>query len=491
MRKSVPNSGVAILGHPTKLDASGNSAATSSDMAPPKGISAVVALLAVVPLLLAADGIYAALFPSQLQQQPQQLEEASVDAFVFPDHALPTDSGYLVVNETSRARMFYAFYDAIEPRTSLLETPIILWLQGGPGCSSMTGNFYEFGPWRTAPDLQLHRNEAPWNARFGLLFVDNPVGSGFSIAEKDEDIPTDQDQIAAHLWAALNLFYNAHASSQLRPLYIAGESYGGKYVPALGHYIMRQNDLQAHDGKSSFRLSGLLIGNGLTHPVVQVQKHGETAYSFGLIDHLQRAYVDNAAQEVVKLVEQENWVQATVARNDLVDYIQNQSGLATVLDVRRDVAYHCGPDGNDFLAPFLNQPTVKVALKAEDSALWVACNPRVRKILAPDVMKSVRWQVEELLERYPILLYQGQYDAKDGVACSEEWMRTLRWNRLRNFFASERKIWRVEGTLAGYWRTFSTLTHVVIAGAGHQVPADQGLASQRMVEAWIAQQQGQ
>eukprot|EP00246_Nothoceros_aenigmaticus_P018268 TRINITY_DN9491_c0_g1_i1.p1 TRINITY_DN9491_c0_g1~~TRINITY_DN9491_c0_g1_i1.p1 ORF type:complete len:463 (+),score=50.57 TRINITY_DN9491_c0_g1_i1:25-1389(+) len=443
----------------------------------PKCVSALVALLAIVPLLVAADGIYAAFFPSDVP-----LRLLSEAAFQFPGYALPTDSGYLPVDDASPARMFYAYYEALRPLTPPADTPIILWLQGGPGCSSMTGNFYEFGPWRTAPDMQLHRNNATWNARFGLLFLDNPVGSGYSIADDDQQIPTDQQQVAEHLWAALNHFFHHHPAFHLRPFFLAGESYAGKYVPALGYYIMRQHDLHSH---RNFRLDGLLIGNGLTHPVVQVQTHAQTAYAFALIDHQQRAHVEELAGEVVRLVEEEEWLLAAVARTALVDYIQNESGLATLLDVRRSVPYHCAPDATDFLAPFLNQPAVKAALKAHPSAVWVSCNPRVRRVLLPDVMKSVKWQVEQLLQRYPILLYQGQYDAKDGVACSEEWMTTLTWNHLLHFFAADRKIWKVEGDLAGYWRTFDTLTHVVVAGAGHQVPADQGLFAQRMVETWL------
>ena len=175
--------------------------------------------------------------------------------------------------------------------------------------------------------------------------------------------------------------------------------------------------------------------------------------------------------------------------NPVSDFVV--TGLATLLDVRRSVPYHCSLDGTDFLAHFLNQQSVKEALMANAASEWVSCSPRVRSALAGDTMKSVKWMVEELLPMMPILLYQGIYDMKDGVACNEAWMQTLTWNGTRAFLATPRSLWRVKGNgneVAGYWRTYGTLSHVVLLGAGHLVPADQGLHSQKMIERWIGEQ---
>lgn len=100
-------------------------------------------------------------------------------------------------------------------------------------------------------------------------------------------------------------------------------------------------------------------------------------------------------------------------------------------------------------------------------------------------MKSTKWMLEALLPQLPVLLYQGQWDIQDGVASSEAWMRTIAWRSSAAFWASERKLWKEEGKLAGYIRTLENLSHVVVAGAGHLAPSDQNLRTQRMIEAWI------
>lgn len=206
--------------------------------------------------------------------------------YVFPEAALPTQSGYFTVNHTSQAHMFWVFYEALNVGRDgplISETPIVLWLQGGPGCSSMTGNFYEFGPWHIGPDNLLHKNNNTWNQKYALLFMDNPVGTGYSMVERDEDIPSDEQQVAIQLFSALLAFFAANPGFKTRPFFVGGESYAGKYVPMLGHYIMgkkeslRSRSAQERDGSLSkddnlFRLDGLFIGNGLTHPIVQVIK---------------------------------------------------------------------------------------------------------------------------------------------------------------------------------------------------------------------------
>eukprot|EP00270_Netrium_digitus_P007592 TRINITY_DN2218_c0_g1_i3.p1 TRINITY_DN2218_c0_g1~~TRINITY_DN2218_c0_g1_i3.p1 ORF type:complete len:501 (+),score=69.35 TRINITY_DN2218_c0_g1_i3:86-1588(+) len=453
----------------------------------------------------------------------------------FPQEAVPTFAGYLNINETAGSKMYYAFYEAIKSERPVETTPIIIWLQGGPGCAGGVGNFYEMGPWLITEDLKMVRNDFSWSTHYGLLFFDSPVGTGFSIVLSDEDIPSDQAGVALHLYIALRQFFEMHPKFKLRPVYIAGESYAGKYIPSLAALLhgvakslggltvqqprreamemfvsqskserlseimnMKGNPLELAKGASDCRsliclphinLAGLIIGNGLTAPDIQVRMHASVAFSFGLIDSNQKAEIERRASDAVAHVEKEEWVEAYHARADLLNWIQNVSGLPTMMDVRRRRKYHTLWNGTEFLSLFLNRPNVKSALSAQANSTWVACSSHVLKRMSGDKMKSSRDVVNSLLKsNIPILLFQGQYDAQDGVASSEAWMQTLTYPGKPAFDASPREKWFVNGTFVGYQRTSGALTHVVVLDAGHYVSADQPERSQNMIEGWVEQQ---
>jgi vitellogenic carboxypeptidase-like protein len=100
------------------------------------------------------------------------LAATSAATEAFPKEALPTSSGYLPVDPSTNASLYYAFYEATEPVTAPLATPLLLWLQGGPGCSGLVGDLFELGPFLVSPDgASLSRNPFAWNRRFGLLFL--------------------------------------------------------------------------------------------------------------------------------------------------------------------------------------------------------------------------------------------------------------------------------------------------------------------------------
>jgi len=395
---------------------------------------------------------------------------------LFPDEALPTKSGYLPVKPAPGSSMFYAFYEAQEPTTPLPDTPLLVWLQGGPGCSSMIGNFYELGPWRVVSRAtDLERNPGAWNRLFGLLFVDNPIGVGFSIAASQQDIPTNQRQVAEHLYAALVEFLEQNPSFENRPVYFTGESYAGKYVPAIGYYILKEKP----NGKVN--LKGLAIGNGLTDPVTQVQTHAVNVYYSGLVNAKQRVELQKAQEISVALVKSQKWREAADARTELLTLLSNMTGLATLYNTARAIPYR-----TDLVVDLLNQREAKRVLGVSETVRFEECSDEVEDVLRADVMKSVKFMVEYALERTQVLLYQGMLDLRDGVVSTEEWMKTMNWSGLGMFSTAERRVWKDEdGVVAGYVQRWGNLCHVAVTGAGHFVPTDKAVNSRDMIEGWV------
>ncbi|PQQ20851.1 serine carboxypeptidase-like 50 [Prunus yedoensis var. nudiflora] len=295
-------------------------------------------------------------------------------------------------------------------------------------------------------------NPGAWNRVFGLLFLDNPIGSGFSIASEAEEIPRDQLAIAKHLYIAITKFIELDPILfKSRPVYIAGESYAGKFVPAIGYYILKKNDelmMPDHDHDQSqilINLGGVAIGNGLIDPVTQVATHADNAYFSGLINERQRIELEWHQQEAIRLAKMRHWREAT----------------------KQDIR-------------------VKKVLGVKESAVFRNCSHVVKVALYEDNMKSVKYMVELLVKRSKVLLYQGQFDLWDGVYSTEAWVKTLQWEEIGNFLSAYRKVWKVNGDeLSGYVQKWGSLSHVVISRAGHLVPADQPLNSQAMIEGWI------
>ncbi|XVE85407.1 hypothetical protein DITRI_Ditri17bG0088800 [Diplodiscus trichospermus] len=404
---------------------------------------------------------------------------------LFPKEALPTKSGYFPINPATGSAIFYSFYEAQTPTSPLSETPLLIWLQGGPGCSSMMGNLFELGPWLVVPSnmqnvdhLSLKRNPGSWNRIFGLLFLDNPIGTGFSIASTPQEIPRDQDSVAKHLFAAITSFTSLDPLFKHRPIYITGESYAGKYVPAIGYYILNKNPQLPVSQRVNLR--GVAIGDGLTDPITQVATHAVNSYYSGLINERQKGKLEEAQREAVELVKIGNWSEATNARNKVLNMLQNMTGLATLYDFTKKKPYQ-----TSFATKFLNIAEVKKALGVNQSMVYEECSDVVGAALHEDVMKSVKYMVEFLVKKSKVLLYQGLYDLKDGVVSTEAWMKTMEWEGIKEFLVADRVVWKVNGELAGYVQKWQSLTHVVVSGAGHLLPADQPLNAQAMIEDWV------
>ncbi|XP_062111096.1 serine carboxypeptidase-like 50 [Humulus lupulus] len=405
-------------------------------------------------------------------------------ASLIPKKALPTKSGYLPVNPNSDSAIFYLFYEAQKPISTLSKTPILIWLQGGPGCSSMIGNFYELGPWRVnfnkRPDepLALEPNPGSWNRIFGLLFIDNPIGTGFSVASKPEEIPRNQTGVAEQLFAAIKAFIKSDPSFKTRPIYITGESYAGKYAPAIGYYILKKNaKLPSSD---RINLAGVAIGNGLTDPEIQVSTHAANVYFSGLVNERQKGELEKLQSETVTLTKAGNWSAATDARHRVLRKLENMTGLATLYDFSKKAPYK-----DEMVEELLQNDDVKKMLGVKGSVVFEVCSDLVGEILYEDVMKSVKYMVESLVKESKVLLYQGHFDLRDGVVSTEAWVKTLSWEGIESFLNAERKVWKVNGELAGYVQKWGSLTNAVVLGAGHLVPTDQALNSQAMIEDWV------
>ncbi|KAF5781767.1 putative carboxypeptidase C [Helianthus annuus] len=108
-------------------------------------------------------------------------------------------------------------------------------------------NFGEVGP------LDRNPRNFTWLRKAGLLFVDNPVGTGYSFVKDEKLLMKTNEEAARDLTTLLIKLFNKNKSLQRSPLYIVAESYGGKYAVTLGLSALKE--IKA--GRLKLKLGGL------------------------------------------------------------------------------------------------------------------------------------------------------------------------------------------------------------------------------------------
>ncbi|RLN26479.1 hypothetical protein BBJ28_00016562, partial [Nothophytophthora sp. Chile5] len=146
-------------------------------------------------------------------------------------------SGYFKIDGSKSKNYFYWFF---ESRGTPSTDPVIIWLTGGPGCSSILALLQENGPCSVNDDLSLKRNPFAWNERANVMWIDQPVGVGFSYGDVSE-YDTDETQVGDDMFHFLQEFFQARPEYQKQPFFVFGESYAGHYVPAISHRIFTGN----------------------------------------------------------------------------------------------------------------------------------------------------------------------------------------------------------------------------------------------------------
>ncbi|KAG6721440.1 hypothetical protein I3842_03G111600 [Carya illinoinensis] len=182
-------------------------------------------------------------------------------------------AGFITIDEQQQRALFYYF---VEAEGNPASKPLVLWLNGGPGCSSVgAGAFIEHGPFRPS-GYNLVKNEYSWNKEANMLYLESPAGVGFSYSSNQSFYSYVNDEITAQdSLLFLKLWFAKFPEYQNRDFFIAGESYAGHYVPQLAHLIVHSD--------VKFKLKGIAIGNPLLEFATDFNAPDEYYWSHGLI----------------------------------------------------------------------------------------------------------------------------------------------------------------------------------------------------------------
>jgi cathepsin A (carboxypeptidase C) len=403
----------------------------------------------------------------------------------LPGYGVPKEkqiSGHLTVNEKCGDNLFFWFF---ESRSNPADDPLVIWLNGGPGSSSMLGLFAENGPYKINDDLSLAENPYSWNSFANFLVIDQPAGTGLSYVEKSQDdncYTKTEAKATRQLLDGLLQFFARWPEYRRNDLYVFGESFAGRYIPMLAHAILEHHQ----HGEATINLKGIGIGDGWVAPLIQEATYGDYAYAHGLIDAEQKKKVDDlygCCEIAVKESGPVASAEADKICNKIEEYIVEASGGTNVYDVRTTGEYSFPT-----IARYLDQDSVRAALHVSPLVgPWKDSSSIVARILERGEQDSAAHLFPRLFEQLRVLIYNGIYDMDCNFMGTDKWLASLHWTQGKEFNHMARKPWKEGNTVLGQYRQCGNLSQVLVNGAGHLVPMDQPETALKMLRIFLKQ----
>lgn len=421
-------------------------------------------------------------------------------------------SGYMTVNQTTGREIFYIFAEAFEDSAS---KPVSLWLTGGPGCSGLIAAFTEHGPFQpsfAANGTGLEVNQYSWANAMSMIYIESPVGVGFSNVPGQSTYSTGDKQTADDTYAFLQAFYKEFPQFKANDFFVTGESYGGHYVPEIVNRVLDGNNDANKTGDFTIPLKGWMVGNPWTDPegeawgVVQnwwdraiigrndwnkIQASCDykditfwiinNATAGGLRSKEQRAawwnhHLAEARREGHFRSEKSRECFAALYRASDVEF-----NAVDIEGVYRDICVpgvkqlpdQINPCAMTQLTEYLNRPDVRTALHASLTVpkVWAACNaPPGLTYSTLDTQLPVLYVYERAFyeTNLKILVYSGDNDAIVPYTGTRMWIE-----KLGRPVVNDHHQWFVDtnGMQVGGWATqYDKFTFTTVRGAGHMVP---------------------
>ncbi|KAB2012571.1 hypothetical protein ES319_D09G099000v1 [Gossypium barbadense] len=385
--------------------------------------------------------------------------------------------------------------------------PIILWLQGGPGASGVgIGNFEEIGPLNT----DLKPRNTTWLKKADLLFVDNPVGTGYSYVEDTEMLVKTDNEAASDLTTLFMKLFNTIESLQKSPLYIVAESYGGKFAVTAGLSILNAIDA----GKLKLKLGGVALGNSWISPEDFAFSWGPLLKDVSRLDNNGLEKSNSLAEKISQQLKDGQYTDATDtwsrlesvigANSNSVDFYNFllDSGMGPValttsafsngvFSVNRYSRYLSslrvspGNDGPD-LDTLMNGVIKKKLKIIPDNVTWGGQSDFVFSYLSGDFMRPRIAEVDELLSKgVNVTIYSGQLDVICATKGTQAWLDKLKWEGLKEFLSKDRNplYCKEDQATKGFIKSYKNLQFYWILGAGHFVPVEQPCVALNMAAA--------
>ncbi|KAJ7729501.1 serine carboxypeptidase [Mycena maculata] len=402
----------------------------------------------------------------------------------FCDDTVQAYTGYIDIQ--ARHIFFYFFESRNDPDTD----DVVFWTNGGPGCSSSMGLFMELGPCRIADANGTSWHPESWNTNANIFFVDQPIGVGFSYAEFGETVSTTEDA-AKDMAAFVFLFFEHFHKFKGRSFHMAGESYGGRYIPVFAAEVYDQNIKLVDAGLTPINLTSVMIGNGITDFYHQMSSVFDMVCTSVSVPPIMDIATCVRMKQIIPRCQK--WMTTSCINHfdqidcaAAMDFCEGQlegpfwSTGMNPYDISRECDGGLGQNlcypVTSYIRSYLDRPDVRETLGVDPSLTtnFSSCSNTVGYAFNDrlDGYHSTQHYVAALLEReVRVLIYVGTYDWICNFIGNERWTLAMEWSGKEEFANQELKPWGTgdDGSRIGLTRSAKGLTFATVEGAGHMV----------------------
>ncbi|KAL6897943.1 hypothetical protein ACP4OV_006902 [Aristida adscensionis] len=420
-------------------------------------------------------------------------------------------AGYVTVDERRGRALFYWFFEAqAAPAPAPEEKPLLLWLNGGPGCSSIgSGAASELGPLRVASQgAALEFNQYAWNKEANLLFLESPAGVGFSYTNTSSDLDNlNDDFVAKDSYSFLLNWLERFPQYKNRDFYIAGESYAGHYVPQLAELVYEGNKEKM--GKMYINLKGFIVGNPVTNYYYDSKGLAEYAWSHSVIS-------DEVYERIKKYCDfkKSNWsADCNAAMITIFNQYQeidifniyapkcllNQTSASSTKRAffadsqemfSRTIGMFSGYDPcySSYAENYFNKEEVQRAFHANASGLlpgkWHVCSDSIPKSYNNSVFSVLPIYSKLIKAGLRVWLYSGDADGRVPVIGSRYCVEALGLP-----IKTQWQPWYLDKQVAGRFVEYHGMSMVTVRGAGHLVPLDKPAEGLMLINTFLRGEQ--
>ncbi|PON76311.1 Serine carboxypeptidase-like [Parasponia andersonii] len=411
-------------------------------------------------------------------------------------------AGYVDVDVKAGRSLFYYFVEADKEPD---KKPLTLWLNGGPGCSSVGGGaFTELGPFYPIGNGRgLRKNSMSWNRASNLLFIESPAGVGWSYSNTTSDYNTGDAATANDMREFFLKWYEKFPSFRSRDLFLTGESYAGHYIPQLAIVLLDYNE---HSTGFKFNIKGVAIGNPLLRLDRDVPATYEFFWSHGMIsdeigltimnecdfDDYVFASPHNVTQKCNDAISEANIIVGEYINNydvildicypSIVEQELRLRKMATKISLGVDV---CMTYERRF---YFNLPEVQKALHANRTKLpydWSMCSG-VLNYSDTDGNINILPLLKRIVQNHiPVWIFSGDQDSVVPLLGSRTLIRELAHD-LHFKITVPYGAWFHKGQVAGWATEYGNLlTFATVRGAAHMVPYAQPSRSLHLFSSFV------